>query len=197
MGATNSITPFVMGILTVLVIISGVYFYMDFVRSKTTVANYSAKTTGKGEAYIYDKNNKDIEKAIDKSITENLDKSYVPVGKSEISGTLCYPSSFLPKGEVVAKNTDTNQLTTVEFSGLEPNYTIQVEPGTYNLRYQAHASGDDKYTSGYYTKCGIDSNVDVCDAPDGHKLIPVPVSAGELVSDVKLCDFYYQTEPKF
>ena len=171
---------------------------MDFAKSKKTVANYNINDSGKGEAYIYDKGNKDLEEAIDKSITESLTEDFIPVSRGEISGTLCYPSDFLPKGEVVAKNTATNQLTTIEFNGQESGYKIQVDPGTYNLRYQAHASGNELYISGYYTKCGINGSFDVCEeASDGHKLIPVTVSAGEVVDGIKLCDFYYQEEPEF
>ncbi len=192
----NSAVSFVFGVLTVLVIGAAAYIYVDFTKSETKVANYSAKDVD-GDTYIYDKGNDVMEKAIEDTISNNLDEESIPTKNGVVSGMLCYPSSFLPEGEVVAKNTATDVVTSVAIDGTKSDYKIQLEPGTYNLRYQAHASGNDEFVSGYYTKCGIDSTADICDKNDAHDLIPITISAGEVVEEVRLCDFYYTDEPKF
>jgi hypothetical protein len=194
----NATTSFILGVLTVLVIGGAIYIYRDFTKSETKVANYSANDTN-ADTYIYDKDDKVMENAIDESINNNLDSDSVATQKGTINGTLCYPSDFIPKGELVAKNTATAEITKVTIDGTTNVYKIQVDPGTYNLRYQAHADNNNpnSFLSGYYTKCSINSDASVCNAADGHTLIPITVSGGDVKSDIKVCDFYYTDEPDF
>lgn len=194
------IISFVLGILTTLIMGAVTYLYIDFTNSEKTIANYSSGGSKGNGLYIYDKGDEVMRKAIDKVIKEDIESSPQPEkAKATIKGMLCYPSDFLPSGEVIAKNTVTDETFTISVDGQAVNYQIQVEPGSYNLRYQAHASGNnpEAYISGYYTKCAMESNVDVCEAEDGHDLIPVTVFAGETETDIKLCDFYYSEEPNF
>lgn len=193
----NSTTGFILGVLTVIAIGVGIYLYMDFTKSETRVADYSADENDLGEdTYIYDKDDAIMEDAINDSIDENLNDD-VPAGNGFITGRLCYPSHFLPPGEIVAKNISTQQITEIDFDGTTSEYKIGVTPGTYNIRYQAHAFGNDEFSSGYYTKCGVEATVEACDAEGGHDLIPVEVSAGEIAGGVTLCDFYYEENPDF
>ena len=194
----NAFTSFILGVLTVLVIIAGIYIFLDYTKSEKRIANYNADNN-QSDTYIYDKSDKVLENAIDESIDQNLqaDPNVVAVSKATINGKLCYPSNFLPKGEIVAKETKTNKLTTIDYGGEFSTYKIEVDPGEYVLRYQAHASGNEDFLSGYYTKCAINSSADICNADDGHELIKVNVSGGDVVNNVDLCDFYYTEEPEF
>ena len=195
----NSVITYIFGILTVLVIAAGVYIYIDFTRSETTVANYRLGES-RDDTYIYDKGDKVMENAIDQTIKDNLNAApQAEKAKATVEGVLCYPSNFLPPGEIVAKNTVTDETTMMEVDGQAANFKMYLDAGTYNLRYQAYAGGNlsDDYISGYYTKCAIESTAEVCEAEDGHDLIPITVFVGETKSDVRLCDFYYSEEPAF
>lgn len=191
----NSVTGFIFGVLTVIIVGAAIYLYIDFTKSETRVADYDAGVSG--NTYIYDEGDEAAKEAINESIGESLPDDVVPTGNTFITGKLCFPSQFLPEGEIVAKNISTTEIISIDFDGTTSEYKIGVEPGTYYVRYQAHASGGEDYTSGYYTKCGIESTSEVCNADDGHELIPVEVSQGEIIGGIDLCDFYYQEEPEF
>lgn len=125
-----------------------------------------------------------------------------PVVKNEgtITGTLGYPSEFIPKGRVKAQNINTKQVTTVTVEGLINNvgtdkFTITVPPGTYYLKYEACADPNkpNDCLSGYYTtNDGTAPN-------QPHDLISVKVKVGETVSNIKISDFYGAptTDPGF
>lgn len=114
-----------------------------------------------------------------------------------VSGRLCYPSSFLPPGEVVAKDLDTDKTYTQDypgsFAGGGSTYTFNLPEGTYHLRYQAHPSSEkpEIFTSGYFTECAKTMHTNECTPDSGHINIDVRVNAGEKVESVDLCDFYY------
>ena len=123
----------------------------------------------------------------------------LPDEKGTVSGKLCYPSDSLPSGEIVAKNIASAELTTQNypgsFSGAGSTYTMELSPGEYNLRYQAHASGNNPtlFSSGYHTECDGSAPCD----EKSHALIPVKVVRGEATENIDLCDFYYEIEPGF
>jgi hypothetical protein len=122
-----------------------------------------------------------------------------------ITGKLCYPSDFLPQGEIVAKDTENGKLYTQNYAGSinggSSAYSFQLPVGTYNVRYQAHASGNNKslFISGYYTKCATNNSQDGCNAADGHALIKISVLPNQTIQGIDLCDFYYPAggEPIF
>jgi hypothetical protein len=119
------------------------------------------------------------------------------IEKGTVSGKLCYPSSFLPPGEIVAKNLDTGEKYTQgykgTFDGGGQTYTLDLPVGIYHLRFQAHASTKDTsiFTSGYYDECAKTMHTDQCTPDNGHINIDVEVEPGKEIQNVDLCDFYY------
>jgi hypothetical protein len=120
----------------------------------------------------------------------------------KITGKLCYPSSYLPKGQIVAKNTNTGEVCKQDypgsFAGGGVNYTLELIAGKYILRYEAYASTKDPelFSSGYYTICVTENK---CKNTELRSVIPVEVISGQVTSGIDLCDFYYlpETEPNF
>jgi len=122
-----------------------------------------------------------------------------PAGNGTITGTLRYPSEFLPEGKVIAKNINTGELHTVEYEGLlfdkgTDSFSISVPEGTYYLKYEAHPDTINPkiIINGYYTV----HDGTVQDAT--HDLIPVKVNSGETKEIGNIADFYYgENEPNF
>ena len=120
-----------------------------------------------------------------------------------ITGKICYPSEFLPKGQLVAKDLADNKLYTKNFLGSEggakAEYNFDLPEGKYYLRYEAHASSEDPsyFTSGYHTSCtGSEPS---CSSSDKRVSFEVKVSGNQVIDNIDLCDFYYQeeNEPEF
>ena len=137
--------------------------------------------------------------------TANTNTVQTPIATSEIStgtvsGKLCYPSSFLPPGEIVAKNLDTKEIFTQSypgsFDGGGPGYSFELPIGTYHLKYQAHASTKDTgiFTSGYYDECAKTMHTNECTPDSGHINIDVKVGANKETRNIDLCDFYYNPD---
>jgi len=122
--------------------------------------------------------------------------------KGTINGKLCYPSSFLPKGALEAKNTSTNAVYTQVYPGSQnggkTNYSFELPAATYILRYKAQASVDTTIY-GYHTEVCPTGVEPSCAADNARVNIKVTVKAGETVNNVDLCDFYYDqnTPPSF
>ncbi len=121
-----------------------------------------------------------------------------------VSGKLCYPSSFLPPGEIVAKDLDSGKIYTKDYvgsiAGGKSTYTFELPAGIYHLKYQAHASAEDTdiFTSGYYDECAKTMHTNDCTPDSGHINIAVEVEDGEELQNVDLCDFYYNpTQQEF
>jgi len=114
-----------------------------------------------------------------------------------VSGKLCFPSDFLPPGEIIAKNTETSETYTQNYIGTSEGgaltYEFALPEGIYHLKYQAHANFDrpDVFTSGYYDECAKTMATAECTPDSGHININVIVSSGVETTDVDLCDFYY------
>jgi hypothetical protein len=129
------------------------------------------------------------------SITPKAQATIASTGT--VSGKLCYPSSFVPPGEIVAKMLDSGKTYTQAYKGTFDGggltYSFELPVGTYHLRFQAHASTKDTsiFTSGYYDECAKTMHTNECTPDSGHVNIPVAVKAGEEALNVDLCDFYY------
>lgn len=114
-----------------------------------------------------------------------------------ISGKLCYPSQFLPAGSIEAKSTINQTVVSEYYVGSEEGglttYSLAVPEGTYIMRYLA---GD---LSGYHTNVCPTGMETSCAQDNRRQHIEIEVEAGEEVSGVDLCDFYYseQTNPGF
>lgn len=122
-----------------------------------------------------------------------------------VSGRLCYPSSFIPSGKIVAKNIQTAQELTQDYPGVDvaktASYTLSLPEGVYHMKFEANPGTP---ISGYYTtysSCVDSPNPDpaLCNGQQSRPLSPVNVTSGGSVAHVNLCDFYYppDNEPQF
>jgi hypothetical protein len=120
-----------------------------------------------------------------------------------ISGKLCYPSSFLPAGAIEAKSTINNMVTTKIYPGTAgggtSQFSIDVQSGTYVLRYKAQPDANSEALYGYYTDVCSTGMETTCAATNDRENKKVTVTAGQEVTGVNLCDFYYDnsTNPGF
>lgn len=111
-----------------------------------------------------------------------------------VTGKLCYPSEGLPPGEIVAKDTTSSKLFTQDYPGSQnggdSTFSFPLPEGTYHLRYQAHASGNnpDVFISIYHTACAINNEYNFCLNDENHKIIPTKVVASQKTEGVFLCD---------
>jgi hypothetical protein len=105
-----------------------------------------------------------------------------------ISGSLNYPSDFIPAQRVVAFELTLNQVNYVDTVAGQNSYTIDVPVGTYHVvAYPLAASGVPTGLSAGYTQavpCGL--SVSCTD----HSLITVTVTAGNTSSNVNPEDWY-------
>lgn len=111
-----------------------------------------------------------------------------------VTGKLCYPSEVAPAGSIVAKD-NSGQSFTQAFAGTQAgaalSYSFALAPGTYHLKYETSPT-----MAGYYTACAKNPTNDVCALDSNHVNLDVVVSAGKTVSDVDLCDFYWNQTQK-
>lgn len=116
-----------------------------------------------------------------------------------IEGKLCYPSSFIPKGKIEVKNTDTNKVTTIDYEGSDKTktntYQVGVPVGKYILRFATLV--DDKPFYGYHTDVCKTGNETTCDAKNKRSNEEVEVINNQTTKDIDLCDFYYSEEPNW
>ena len=114
----------------------------------------------------------------------------VEMGK--IEGKICYPPSFIPKGNILAKEVTTGEVKRQVFEMNEgnQNFVMELDVGKYVVAYQP----DKMEVMGFYTKCAID--LENCVNDESHRLIEVEISEGETIKGVDICDYYYQPENK-
>lgn len=150
-------------------------------------------------AYVYVSNNYQIQK-------ESTTTQQVPTTpeKGTVTGRLCYPSDFLPKGTIVAKNVDTNNQYTQEypgsFAGGAMTYVMELEAGKYYLKYVAVPNPKSStLINGYHTELCKTGGETSCAQENKRKNVAINITSGQTVSNVDLCDFYYaqNDEPKF
>lgn len=99
-----------------------------------------------------------------------------------ISGKLCYPSEGIPPMTIYARHVDTQETFSLAVPAGTREYQLQVPPGSYYLFAWTEDGIGGSYS--YFVTCGLS-----VDCPD-HRLIPVPVQAGETVRGIDICDFY-------
>lgn len=102
-----------------------------------------------------------------------------------ISGSLGYPSSFIPELVIVAFNSTGEWYYTATVAGATEYQIYGLPPGVYTV--VAYVPGDTRDWGGGYTAavlCGL--SVDCTD----HGLIPITVAAGQLASGIDLKDWY-------
>jgi len=119
-----------------------------------------------------------------------------PLLKGKVEGKICYPSDYVPKGYILAKNVETNKIDKTSFEGVPPktqDYSLNLDVGKYVFAYDPGGNGN---YMGYFTSCAPTMNVANCSTNESHKLIEVTVTANKTVSGVDLCDYYYQPNQK-
>jgi len=120
---------------------------------------------------------------------------------STVSGKLCYPSEYLPQGNIVAKDIETKELFTQKYPGSDnggkSTFDMELPEGTYIFRYEAGVNENkpDEFLAGYYTQCATITDRGCLDTE--HQLIQVQVSNQSVAESISLCDFYYGAEPDF
>jgi len=100
-----------------------------------------------------------------------------------ISGRVCYPREFIPAMTAYFQETSTNAVSALPIAENQGLYSIDLPPGTYH----AYVWRDGYALGGSYSQavpCGL--HVSCTD----HSLIPVPLAAGAIATDVDLCDWY-------
>jgi len=115
-----------------------------------------------------------------------------PAQRGSISGTLVYPSEFIPPLAIYAISAaDASVHFHVETARDQQSYTITgVAAGTYHVVAYPLAIVDPNAAAGY-TQCAIrsDSQSAACTAAD-HQLLPVTVGAGRNVGDIGPNDWF-------
>lgn len=114
-----------------------------------------------------------------------------------VKGKICYPSSYIPDGYILAKNIQTNKIESFPFTyeSKNQNFSISLKEGNYIFAYE---SKNDK-TKGYYSKCALTTQSSDCSTPESHKPIVVSIKFNTTINDISLCDYYYGQgeEPNF
>lgn len=118
--------------------------------------------------------------------------------KGTVTGKLCYPSEFLPKGLIEAKRPSDNSIFAIDYPGSENGgkniYSIDLEEGEYYLRYAISPQ-----FLGYKTTVCPTGLEETCGDTKPRELVKVSVKPGQTISGYDLCDFYYKDSnaPKF
>lgn len=111
-----------------------------------------------------------------------------------VTGKVCYPSEGIPAGIVRAKNISTQEITSKNHPQNTGTFSMELSAGTYIMRFEP--GGTDAYP-GYHTGCsGVEQ---YCNDTEIRSSIQISVVPGNVIQDVKLCDFYYpaSSQPDF
>ncbi len=115
--------------------------------------------------------------------------------KGWVEGKICYPSDFIPDGYILAKNIVTGEVERQAFifdkAVGNQKYSILLDEGKYVFSYEVTERGE---VEGFYTNCSKD--LENCLTWESHQLIEVEVMANETVTEIDICDYYYQSENK-
>jgi hypothetical protein len=116
-----------------------------------------------------------------------------------ITGKLCFPSSFIPKGSIEAKNIATGKIYTQDYPGTANGgatfYTINLPADKYFLRFKASQGTN----LGYHTTVCPTGGEITCGDSEQRILISADVISSQTIKGYDLCDFYYssQNTPNF
>lgn len=113
-----------------------------------------------------------------------------PVLNGTVTGKLCYPSSFLPKGNIEAKNINNQQVYSQDYQGTEnggeTNYTIELPEGEYHLRYKVSTE-----LNGYHTTVCLTGTETSCADTEKRIIASAVVKPNQTTTQHDLCDFYH------
>lgn len=111
--------------------------------------------------------------------------------KGTVTGKICFPSEGIPPGTLTAKNTTTKQSVTQAYPGNLSNYSFDLNPGTYHIKFEV-----DSNLVGFYTACAKNPTNDVCKEDSNHTHLDVVVNSNQITNGVDLCDFYWTKSQK-
>ncbi len=111
--------------------------------------------------------------------------------KGTVEGKICYPSSFIPDGQILAKNVQTKEIFSQVFKmeGNNQEFEMELVEGKYVFAYKPDEAGG---MMGFYSPCAVE--METCATDESHELIEVEVKAGERLKNIDICDYYYETE---
>lgn len=121
-----------------------------------------------------------------------------------VTGKLCYPSDFLPKGQIIAKNLASNEISVQEYPGSSNGgsltYVMQLKPGSYHIKYEISKEFAGYYTS--YSSCVNNPDAESKSYCIGQQTRPASIAevkADDMLGNINLCDFYYPPDspPQF
>lgn len=168
-------------IIAVLVGISGYFIYQNFqLKKQATLPEPTTVATP----------------VISASPTASINTLAV---EGTISGRLCFPSSFIPKGTIEAKSIATEKIFTQDYLGTAngggSSYTINLPADKYNLRFKA----SDGANLGYHTTVCSTGVETTCGDLGPRILISAEVISNQTFKGYDLCDFYYSSQdaPEF
>ena len=112
--------------------------------------------------------------------------------RGKIEGKVCYPSSFIPEGKILVKNTATGEVLSQDFrmEGQNQKFVMELAEGKYVAAYQPN----EMEIMGFYSQCALE--MENCATPESHQLKEIKVKPGVTVEKVDICDYYYQPENK-
>jgi len=172
--------PLIIVLAVLALVVLAVLAYMRFFSPRTISSDLEESITGPTPTEIVD-------------ISEEVE--VVPKAKGSVEGKICFPSSFVPEGYIMVKNVETDVVEKTYFEGVPPKsqeYSLSLDEGKYVFAFAKM----DEVPMGFYTPCAPTASVDDCSTPESHKLVEVEVRAGETVSNIDLCDYYYQAQEK-
>jgi hypothetical protein len=131
--------------------------------------------------------------------TSPIDSNLPMPGEKEnmgkVEGKLCFPSEYIPKGYILAKNTDTGLIEKTLFEGTppkDPSFSFSLPPGNYIFAY----APDNNKMEGFYTPCAKTQYAGNCETDQSHQLTEVNIIAGRIINNIDICDYYYQPAQK-
>lgn len=113
------------------------------------------------------------------------------IEKGTVEGKICYPSSFIPDGQILAKNVETKEVFPQIFKmeGSNQEFEMELTEGKYVFAYKPD---DTEGMMGFYSPCAVE--METCATDESHELIEVKIKAGERLKNIDICDYYYEAE---
>ena len=108
-----------------------------------------------------------------------------PALAGTVTGTVCYPSEFIPAMHAYFRNANTGELTELAIAENQTAYRFELPAGT----YEAFAYLQSGELGGSYSQavvCGL--SVECVD----HSLVAFDIQAGQTTEKIDLCDWYDQ-----
>lgn len=110
-----------------------------------------------------------------------------PAGKGSVNGMICFPSEFIPEMTIYFQEAGSGSITDLVIEQDQSTFSIELPAGVYTAF--AHSNNEEIELGGMYSEavaCGLSA------ACTDHSLRPFRVSAGEVVDDIDICDWYAQ-----